>query len=142
MSVAQPKSGTTKAGARTLTCPSAPGGANVVAIPGDIILHPSGAGWHVALRAFVLPVGGLTIGSDDNAHWSVGPSATGAGVPQSMPASSSFDAANTGIGTDGRAASSDGTIGGAVGVVSGGISGQSTTGAANTGGGGSPARGY
>lgn len=137
----QPK--TLKPGQRVLTCPATPGSAPVTANPGDAVLHSSGAGWHIVIARspVTLPVGGYVMGaSDDFVHWSTGASATSAGVPQ--PAGSTFDAVNTGVGTDGRASLDGATYGGAVGSAMGGVSGQ-VNGPGNTGGGGgSPARGF
>jgi len=112
---------------------------------GDLIPHPSG-GWHVCLvgSAFY-PGSGIPLGSStDSFHYSTGASFSGQGIPGSNPASATFDAVNTGAGTDGRASLDGSTYGGATGSAAGGVSGQATTGSGNTGGvgGGSAARGF
>jgi hypothetical protein len=140
----QPK--TLKPGQRVLTAPATPGSAPVTANPGDVVTHASGAGWHIvtARTPITLPVGGYVVGaSDDNVHWSTGPSYSGQPVPQTIAASASYDAVQSGIGTDGRASLDGTTYGGATGAAAGGVSGQATSGAGNTGGGGgSAARGF
>ncbi len=137
-----PKAMNLKPGAVVRT-PPVPGGPPITASPGDVVVNGS-AGWHIITGSgpVNVPVGGWPAGqSSDQYHWSTGASYSGMGVPQ--PAGSTFDQIASGVGSDGRAASSDGTIGGAPGVVSGGVSGQATSGAANTGGGGgSPSRAY
>lgn len=141
---AQPKSINLKPGARILT-PPIPGGQPVVAYQNDVVTNGT-SGWHVVISAkpIQIPVGGYPVGySDDSVHWSRGPSFSGQDIPGSMSASSSFDATQSGYGSDGRASLDGATIGGACGAAAGGVSGQSTTGAGNVGGGsGSAARGF
>ena len=103
-------------GARVVNPSGSSQGPPVPVNQNDII--PAIAGWHVVLRPHSLPWQGYPLGySDDNVHYSLGPSTTGAGVPGTQLA-------------DGRMVSADGTIGG-------------TPGAAGSGsGGGSSQRGY
>jgi hypothetical protein len=94
-----------KAGALALNAPMTPGGPPVIARPGDAVLHVSQAGWHICIctigQTAIVPVGGLVFGaSDDNFHWSTGPSSTASDVPQTAY-SGSFDNP-TSIGHDGR----------------------------------------
>lgn len=141
---AQPKN--LKVGQKTVTAPSVSGGATVTANPGDVILHESGAGWHVVISPtpIIVPVGGYSLGSStDQVHWSQGPSFSGLGVPGSMSPTSTYDQVQSGVGTDGRISWGDGTIGGATGAVAGGVSGQSSNSTPATGsGGGSPSRAF
>ena len=106
-------------GARIVNFPS-PGGPPAPVRRADIV--PAIVGWHVVVKDHFLPTAGYPVGySDDNVHFSMGPSSTGAGVPGAQ------------LG-DGRMVSADGTIGGAPGLAgAGGNSG---------GGGGSSQRGY
>lgn len=90
-----------KPGAAILTAPL-PGGAPVFANPGDAIVSANGGGWHICIAPHAVPVEGLTPGaSGDHFHWSQGPSYSGQGVPSSY-VPPTFDAAQTGYGSDGR----------------------------------------
>ena len=106
---------------RTLTLAQAKG---KPVMPGDVIVGASGDdGWAV-LQPHTASGSYPTGYSDDNVHYSVGPSSTGGGG-------------------DTRLSWADGTYGGATGSASGGVSGQATTGAGNVGAGsGSPSKGY
>ena len=102
----QPKQGQVRTGAQVLSAPQSAGGPGVTAKFGDVVTHASGTGWHVCIATFgasvVVPVGGLQAGhSDDQFRWSQGASYSGQGVPQSY-SPPTYDAAQTGIGTDGR----------------------------------------
>jgi hypothetical protein len=115
-----------------------------VCVKGDIIPHPAG-GWHVAIagtagQPIVYPPTGFRVGeSNDQFHYSAGPSYGGMGVSQ--PSGATQDLVASGIGTDGRT-SLDGSFGGATGAASGGVSGQSSGAGNSGGGGGSAARGF
>lgn len=130
--MAQPK--TLRQGAALLT-PPIPGGASVKArgFPfHDVIPNPI-SGWHVTVKDHFIPVGGYAVGySDDNVHFSQGPSHGAQGVPASPAITSpqTYDATQTGYGSDGRASLDGTTYGGATGAAGVG------------GGGGSPARGF
>jgi len=136
--MAQPKASQMKLGAKVVSP-----GPGATLMQGDVFPHLNG--WHVCISPgpVYVPIGGWPAGySDDHVHWSQGASYSGMGVPGSVNPSMGYDAAQTGYGTDGRAVSSDGTIGGAPGAAAGGVSGQSS-GSGNSGsGGGSPARGF
>lgn len=102
-------------GARIVNFPS-PGGPPAPVRRADIV--PNIIGWHVVVKDHFLPTAGYAVGySDDNVHFSMGPSSTGAGVPGAQ------------LG-DGRIQNADGTFGG------GGNS------AAGAGSGGSPSRAF
>lgn len=68
-----------KTGARIVALPVASG---QMVYPGDILgCATSSDGWHVVLAAHQPPMGGYPAGySDNNVHFSVGPSQTGAGA--------------------------------------------------------------
>jgi hypothetical protein len=69
-------------GARIVNFPT-PGGPQAPVRQHDII--PGIVGWHIAVKDHFLPVQGYPVGySDDNVHFSLGPSSTGAGVPGSQ----------------------------------------------------------
>jgi hypothetical protein len=99
----KPKTSHLKPGASVLSAPTTPGGAGVYARQGDAVMHASGAGWHIApVPSVQVPVGGLRAGeSSDVWHWSQGASYSGQGVPSSY-SPPSFDAGQTGYGSDGR----------------------------------------
>lgn len=103
--MSQPNSKQIKSGASIIPAPqtSSPSGAQVFAKQGDVVPHPISPGWHVCMVASAaIPVGGLPAGqSTDQFHWSQGASYSGIGVPQSY-SPPTYDAAQTGIGTDGR----------------------------------------
>ena len=80
-----PKALWVPAGGSILTTPG-PGANPVFARKGDIVMHPSGTGWHVCVAqngaVVQVPTGGLPINhSGSEFHWSQGPSYSGQGVP-------------------------------------------------------------
>lgn len=99
-----------KPGAAILTAPAIAGGPAVIATLGDCVLHESEAGWHICLvPSAIVPVGGLPLAqSTDQFHWSQGASYSGQGVPSSY-APATYDAGQTGYGTDGRISGSGAT---------------------------------
>jgi hypothetical protein len=142
--MAQPKASQLRLGAKVVSPPT-PGGPSVTVVQGDAITHLSG--WHVCIappgQVVYVPIGGYPAGySDHLVHWSQGPSYSGMGVPGTPNLTQSVDNVNSGFGTDGRAVSSDGTIGGAPGAAAGGVSGQSSGGGNVGSGGGSASRGF
>jgi hypothetical protein len=97
-------------GARILSPSGSSQGGPVQVNRGDIV--PAISGWHVVLRPHALPAQGYPLGySDENVHYSTGPSFSGQGCPQSVPASVTFDQVGSGVGSDGRIANQDGTYG-------------------------------
>lgn len=101
--MSQPTSKQVKTGAAILNAPQTAGGPQVIARQGDAVCHANGSGWHVCMvPSAIVPVGGLPANqSTDQFRWSQGASYSGMGVPQSY-SPPTFDAAQSGIGTDGR----------------------------------------
>lgn len=94
-------------GASILTTPG-PGSAPVYARKGDIVMHPSGTGWHVCVAqngvSVAVPTGGLPVNhSGGEFHWSQGASYSGIGVPGPNTTGSTYDQVQAdSYGSDGR----------------------------------------
>jgi|SRR5579871_411700 len=72
------------------------GGATIPVYRTDVIQGL--VGWHVVLQPHNLPAQGYPIGySDNNVHYSNGPSTTGAGVPGSQSSDGRISGGSTGV---------------------------------------------